>query len=123
MSDDNGSTNGYASRDALLALASDRRRYVDVEIRGSKYRLRSLNDKEWTRLQASNVKKDGTLDRIKAQTNNVRTIIACVVDGNGETLFTDNDVDALRTIDAGVIQELAEACSSHIGIGDDDEGN
>lgn len=116
-------TNGYANRDALLALASDKRRYQDVDIRGQKYRLRSLNDKEWTRLQASNVKKDGTIDRIAAQTNNVRTIIACVVDGDGEPLFSDQDIEKLRTIDAGVIQDLAGACSDHIGIGGDDEGN
>ena len=104
-------------------MAGDRRRYTDAEVRGEKYRIRSLNDREWTRLQASNVKKDGTIDRVAAQTNNVRTSIACVVDGNGEPLFTDQDIDKLRKIDAGVIQDLAGACSEHIGIGGEEEGN
>lgn len=105
--------NGYATRESFLS-GRQARRYADVNIDGQKFRLRSLNALEANTIQARVIVEDDEEDRIREiATANCRTISQCVVDGNGDRIFTDEDVDQIAQVDAGFVSRLAEACSLH----------
>lgn len=107
--------NGYVTRDCLLNADTQRKRYTDAEIDGlGKVRIRSLDDREYMRLQSAVMKPDGTIDKVAAQTSNARWIVACVVDGEGNPIFTEGDVREIRERDAALTQRLADACKAHV---------
>jgi len=106
-------TNGYITKDMLLG--PERVRYADEDIEGVGHiRIRSLNDREYMKLQSAVMKPDGSIDRTKARTANARWIIACVVDAEGNRLFADGDTQAIQDLDAFKTQRMAEACRLHV---------
>lgn len=106
-------SNGYATREGLFAGRMTRR-HVEVIVDGQKFRLRSLNALESNTIQARMLVEDEEQDRIREiATANCRMIAQCVVDGNGDRLFSDDDICGLAELDAAFVERLARACRKH----------
>lgn len=115
-------SNGYVTRDMLLARVP--RRFKDVQVPGlGKVRIRSLTEAEVQKIEQPNYRikgKTGTaavnLDKLADQT--LRYIAAAVVDGNGDAILSNADVDDLRQKDKGMIDFLYREIESFCGLED-----
>ena len=116
MDDEQTPKKKLASREDFLQPRLKARRFAEREFDGlGLVRIRSLNDKEHTKLQAALYKRDGSIDTTKTQRAVAALICACVVDAEGNTILTDADVDALRSQDAALIAELGAWIREHVG--------
>lgn len=103
----------YATRDSLLSKRHQRR-YAEETVDGQVFRLRSLNALESNTIQARVLVEDDEDDRVREiATVNCRLIAQCVVDGNNDRIFTDEDIDSLAELDSAFIERLAKACRKH----------
>lgn len=111
------------TREMFLAPALKKRRFKEVMIEGlpAPIRIRSLDDKEYSRLQVEPMKPNGQLDRNAAMIFNAKLITLCCVDHEGNRLFKDGDVAAMREMDAAIVDKLAAACREHVGIIEEEE--
>ena len=103
-------SNGYVTREKLFANPV-KRRFADEVIDGlGKFRLRSLS--------AGEIIKYGNESEDKANEGKegLLLIIYSAVDGDGNQLFTKEDLDWLLEQDAKLIKQLAEACVTHCNI-------
>ena len=117
------SKNGYVSRDKLFANLV-KRRFKDVDIAGfGKARIRSLTAREKTRYDSEAINNKGGINTKALLTANARLIVACVVDHEGNQVFTDADIEALLDRDASVIEEVASECGKHCGVIEESEKN
>lgn len=108
-------TNGYVTADAFRQPQA--RKFRDVEVDGfGKVRIRTLTEAERARMEAPNYTKKGTVNLDKLGDARCRLIVAAVVDGDGNPLLGNQDVQYLRQQDSRVINDLAEAISVHCGI-------
>lgn len=105
--------NGYATRDALFGQPL-KRRLADVEVKGQKFRLQSLNDRELSHLNASVYGEDGDVDAAQAAMLNARWIVACCVDADGQPMFAESDVTQIQELDGGFVLALGAACREHV---------
>ena len=113
--------NGFATREMLFG-SPPVRRYCEVAIDGlGKFRIRSLNDKEKSGYNAEAINKDGKFNRHAAISANARLVALCCVDGDGNRVFTADDVPKLQELDSGLVEELAEACRKHCGFGETED--
>lgn len=109
----------FVTRDAILAPL--KRRFQEVEVAGwGKFRLRSLNELERSKFEASIRDKQGRVVNNKLVDLKCRLIVLCVVDENGDPLLTDADINALRQQDSKYTNTLVEAIQKHCGISDAD---
>lgn len=108
-------SNGYASRDQLLAPARRRFRDVELPIRGLKVRIRSLMESESESFQAEMLSR-GKLNRDKAISSYRRLILLCVCDENGTPIFNQHDFEALNSWDGADINHLGRECELHCGF-------
>ena len=117
-------SNGYVSRDKLFSKPV-KRRYADAQIEGfGLVRMRSLTARDKSRFDAAALDSKGRVNTKSLLTANARLIVICLVDSEGNPIFSDNDVDKLLDMDSGVIEKLSEACGVHCGItGEEPEGN
>lgn len=84
--------------------------------------FRSLTDKEWTKIQSSVMKKEGSVDRALAQLLNARILVETIVDPvTKNKVFTDSDIPKFRDMDAGLVAKLAAIARKHLGIEDDED--
>ena len=114
-------TNKYATRDQVFASPVNRRFAIEDADGFGKVRIRSLTAREKTRYDAAAVNSKGGMSTKGLLTANARLIVLCIVDGDGNQLFTDADIDKLLDKDAGEIERLATTCGKHCGIIEDDE--
>lgn len=113
-------SNGYATRDQFFALPA--RRFKDITICGMKFRIRSLLEGEWAAHQLGNldlVNGGNNMDGLKS--SDARLIVACVVNGDGDLVFTDTDVPRLAYADAGLTEPLVRAIRLHCRVVDVEE--
>ena len=116
-------SNGYVKRDELFANPPGRR-FADETVEGfGKVRIRSLTAREKTKYDSAAINSKGGINTKSLLTANARLIVACVVDGEGNPVFSEADIDKLQDMDAGVIEELASRCGKHCGITEDTEKN
>lgn len=96
------------NRDTLLGLG---RAFKDVEVpqTGDTVRIQAMS------AAARDAAFDGT--QLSGSDTYVRLIIATAVDQAGNPLFTADDVDALKALPAGVVDQLGEAAAELSGIG------
>lgn len=106
--------NGYATRDSFGA-----RRYRDVELpSGAKVRIRSLSQRELA-ATASHVKADQEKDadefNRQCELATIRSLMAAVVNGDGEPIFRDpDDTDLVRDMDVCDYRVLTEEVNRHV---------
>lgn len=106
--------NGLFSRDALLGPA--KRRFATVEIADlGKVRIRSLTEGERSRIEASMCGKDGKPSLSKMLDLKCRFIVDCVVDADGNQLFSNSDISSIRQQDSRITNALVEAIEAHCG--------
>jgi hypothetical protein len=91
------------------------RRYTTVDVKGISLRLQSLTALELSAWKAASLNEKGEPSRDNAQLENVRLVVACVVDESGNRVFDDkNDLALVSNWDADVVAVVALACSTHI---------
>src|SRR5581483_11113292 len=114
-------SNGFLGRDGFFAASA--RRFKEVALPdGNKARIRSLTAGEWAGIDSRNVDmKKGGINPTGLRNSDLRLIVASVVDGEGNPIFTDADVPKLGTIDAAVTITLTRAIKEHSGIRQDTE--
>ena len=101
-------------KDALLGAA--KRRFAVMPIDGlGNVRIRSLTELERSRLEASVRDKKGNLSSAKMLDLKCRLIVLCVVDEQGNQLFTNSDIERLGQQDSRITNALAEAIQTHCG--------
>lgn len=107
--------NSYANLSDVFKSCNVRR-FVDVEVQGLLFCFVSWTSRELERFNAANRKKE------KRAIANERIIAAvCVDHKTRELIFTGENIDQLRDLDAGFVVELAGACMKHLGLEIDDE--
>jgi len=105
------------SKAALLAKCE--RRYREVPIGGGECcRIQSLTERERADIEFRLLNSKGSVDVRKLPENKLRTLCACMVDGEGNRLFADNEWSQLEALDSGVIAKVYSACLEHIGFED-----
>lgn len=114
----------YATRDELLGTTL-RRRFVDATIQGHGFRIRSLSAGEANRITCRHLAADDEDARSAALASlPARYIVQCVVDADGNRIFSDTDVvKILDNWDAAFTAEVAAACQKHCGATEDSEKN
>lgn len=112
-------SNGLATRESLLANTA--RRFEIFELPdGSKVRVRSLTELERQKYELASLSKKGELLQSRLLTMKCRLIVLCIVDADGNPVFTDADVSALQEQDSQLTNALADVCQHHAGISDAD---
>ena len=105
------SKNGFAKPGDILGK-KEQRKYVTVVVEGQKFCLVNWTSREMGKWNSDNRRRD------HRDTANERMIQLCCVDPDTHTLiFTDEDVDSLRDLDAGFIVKLTNFCLEHVGAG------
>lgn len=112
-------TTEFVTREAILTPL--KRRFHEVDIPGwGTFRVRSLNELERSRFEASIRDKQGRVVNSKLVDLKCRLIVLCVVDEHGDPLLTDADTAALRQQDSKYTNLLVEEIQKHCGISDAD---
>ena len=79
-----------------------------------RFRIRSMTEGERGTIEASVLYAD---DRAAAaKLLKPRLICACLVDDDGDRIFSDADLDAITGLDSSVTSALADAIEQHCGI-------
>jgi hypothetical protein len=116
-----------ATREELLSkLGRAKRRYREIHLPVSDLtvRIRSLTEGELSSYQRKLFAKGGRgLDPTALRTANRRLFALCLVDEQGNRLFSDSDVDTMVEMDSMDSGKLYEACSEHCGIDRTDMGD
>lgn len=111
--------NGYVTRDAFLRPLV--RRFKDFEVPElGKVRIRSLTELERSKFEASCRDKKGNLAPNKLLDLKCRMIVLCVVDGDGNQILANNDIEQLRQQDSRVTNKLVDEIQAHCGFSDED---
>jgi hypothetical protein len=97
-------------------LGSFQRRYRTVETPLGEVRIQNLNEGEKSLWQDANYDKDGRLVANWLSKSRRRLVAACLVDEAGNRILQAADAEQLKTVDAGIIAAIADACSDHIGL-------
>ena len=114
-------SNGFAGRDDFLAAT--KRRFKTVPMWGGKTcRIRSITEAEYADIDARNIDfRKGGLSAAGIRGSNVRLLIACVCDGDGEPIFTDLDAAKLASVDTALVEPLVREIREHCGLRQDAE--
>lgn len=75
-----------------------------------------MTERESANLEAKAVDRKGNISLVNAKKARARTVAFCVVDANGQRLFSDDDIEALQGMDAGIINTLYDECARHCGV-------
>ncbi len=113
-----------ANREALLKLCKRRYATVDIPERNITVRIQSLSENEKSQYETCLIAKNGKgIMRERLQDATRRLLALCIVDDNGNRIFTDGDLSELANLDAFVSSRIYDACQEHCGFnkGDIDE--
>lgn len=114
-------TNGLASAEQLMAATKGKRRFdrLRLPIAGLRCRIRSLMDRELSAYQSATIASGGTgLKRSRLDDAARRLIVLCLVDNEGNRLFSDSNehVEQFEEWDAADTSYLYDKCATHCGI-------
>ncbi len=111
--------NSFVSRDSLFGKPLERR-FADSEVAGfGKFRIRSITAGEQNKLNRKNYSNRGTVLPDKLLQANARFLVACVVDADGNQIFSEQDVPQILELDAKIIENVIAKCSEHCGFDDE----
>jgi hypothetical protein len=110
----------YLSRDAILAAATLRTEEVDVPEWGGTVLIREMRGRERDEWEASLAVQRGK--QMVPDVANVRAklVARCVVSGDLEPVFTQQDVSALGELSAAALDRVFEAASKLSGLSEQD---
>lgn len=110
-------TNEFAGRSELLGRS--KRIYREVVLPdGATVRIQNLMEDERSRYEAASLDAKLKPSRDGVRTMRARLIALCVVDGEGNRIFADTDIEAIGRIDGRVTNRLADAIQDHCGLVD-----
>jgi hypothetical protein len=101
-------SNGYATREALLAKKPRKFGDVPTPNRG-KVRIRALTELDVQNVQAANTNKNGGVNLEKSKDSRLRTIVASIVDAEGNLVLTNHDIPTMRSWEVEDVNALWEA--------------
>jgi len=112
----------YATAEQLTNVVHKRRfGEVDLPILGVTVRFQSMTEDEYSQYESAVLAlKGGGLRKAKLEDANRRFLVLCLVDGDGNRLFADKQVDEFKKWDMADIKILYKACSEHCGISESD---
>lgn len=112
-------SNGFCKPEDLFKPL--KRRYTEVQVDGlGKFRLRSLTAGEFQAWAVGKNTSSGGYSRMGAINANVKLIIMCCVDADGDLIFTKEHIQQLQELPVGPVAELFTACLEHCGLADDE---
>tara|TARA_R110000765_G_C18788282_1_gene592240 strand:+ start:160 stop:561 length:402 start_codon:yes stop_codon:yes gene_type:complete len=111
-----------SSADDLLALKGKRRFGVAaVPEHQISYRIKSLSERERNEYEARLINpKTGAVKVDRLKLAKVSLIVLCVVDSDGNRVFTDSQTRDLLEIDSAITNSLHEQINDHVGFSDGD---
>ena len=111
--------NGFATRDDFFAAT--KRRYKEVPLwTGKKARIRSIFENEFQEIDVRNIDfRKGGLSAVGIRSSNARLIVLTVCDGQGEPLFTEQDVSKISSLDSALVEPLVREIREHCGLRQD----
>lgn len=111
----------YNSRDDLLGQTAVRYRDVPIPELEQKYRIRSLSELEKTAYEtAPSRTSDEKTRRERVLDARRRLSVLCLVDGQGNRLLSDADIERLAGIDGLLTGRIFDACWEHCGFAEAD---
>lgn len=105
-------------RDLILRPFELRYTEVEIPVLGTKVRIRNISEAERGRIEALQAMARTEEDRVQAAREEpCRFIIACVVNEQGERLFTLKDLPQLMAQDSSITRPLFYGIREHCGTG------
>jgi hypothetical protein len=102
-------------RSAFVGKAT--RRYVTVTIQDfGSVRIQSLSEREAADYDTQNLDQRGRWRKRLAAGARRRLIALCLVDADGNRLFTDSEADDLADMDGRIADAIYEECVAHCGF-------
>lgn len=112
---------GFLSRESLLAPTGPRFVEVDIPELGGRVRVKSMSAAERGRFEAYFQNAQTGKNRAERLSKaREMLVIACVVDENGNKLFTPQDAEALSKQDVTVLERICRAAQDLSLIADSD---
>lgn len=113
----------YLSREAILSVDDVETRDVDVPQWGGTVRVRSISALERERLMKSSMIVEGrgknTVQKFDMPTFRVKLAALAMVDGNGNRLFSERDVELLGQRNAKALETVSDVAAELAGIQND----
>ncbi len=118
----------FLTREALLKKRSRRTKTVrisanhpDPELAGKSVVVRSMSARERADFESQFAHpKTGKTRLDRAAEIRERLVVATVIDESGNALFTDDDIAALKEVDAAILESIVKASQELNDISEDD---
>ena len=116
-------TKPLAAASDLIAALKGKRRFdtMSLPICGLTVRFQSLSALERGRHQAATLTKDGNTDPTRIADADARLIVACLVDADGNRLFTDKESGGVCQWEGADASSLAKRLRKHCGLTTEEE--
>lgn len=108
------------SRDQILAADDLKTEDVEVPEWGGSVRIKMLTGTERDKFEASTVEVRGGKPQQNLANLRARLVSLCIVNEDGERVFSKGDVAALGMKSASALERVFQACSKLNGISDAD---
>lgn len=113
-------SNGFLSRDAILAADDITYEVVDCPEWGGKVRVRSLDGRQRADWQQASIQGTGRTATVNFRQTTVKLVALAVVDADGKPIFSNSDIAKLATKNSAPLERIAEVAMRLSGIGDDE---
>jgi hypothetical protein len=113
-------SNGYASRDAFLAPAKRRFKDIVLPVSKLKLRIRSLFEGEKEAFEASLMTAKGDVSKNTLIGARRRLVVLCLVDGNGDLILSDADIESMKQLDGADLAHMQDECQTFCGFKEGD---
>ena len=112
------------SKDDILKAADNAPEEVDVPEWGGTVLVRGMTGRERDAFEVS-MRDQRSGQRLPGALNNIRSkvVVRCIVDDDGDRLFTDADIAALGEKSAASIDRVFDVASRLSGMSDEDQEN
>ena len=110
----------YLTRDQILAAEDLPAEDVDVPEWGGVVRVRGLNGTERDAFEASVVEQRGKKTRVDMANFRAKLSAKCLVDADGQRLFSERDVGLLGRKSAAALQRVFEVAQRLSGLSNED---
>lgn len=117
----------FLSRDALLKRRARRTKVVTIskdhpepDLAGKKITVRSMTARERGEWESQFSDKTGKTRLSRTVEIRERLVIATVIDETGNALFTEDDLAALKEVDAAILEAIVKASQELNDISSDD---
>lgn len=110
----------YLTRAEILAIDDLKFEEVDVPEWNTTVRIRTMNASERDAFEASTVQRNGKKVTTNLQHIRARLCLLCIVDENGERIFSEEDTFPLGGKSAAALDRIFTRCQILNGLRDED---